>query len=78
MIWLNLALVWLSSDALSSVPVHVLSLGTVCVVSVTHFLALTKVFYCSKHVLCNGFLVFNDLLNDDCFREALFNSLWLN
>jgi hypothetical protein len=45
------------------------------VAGVTHTLALAEVFDCSEHVLCNGFLVLNDFLNDDSFREGLFDTL---
>ena len=47
-------------------------------IRVTLALALTEVFNRSEHVLCNGFLVFNNLLNDNSFRETLLDTLWHN
>ena len=41
-------------------------------------LPLTQVFDGTKHVLCNGFLVLDNLLNDDCLWEAFFGSLRLD
>jgi len=38
-------------------------------------LTLTKIFDGAEHVLCNGFLIFDDLLNDHRLGEGLLNSL---
>ena len=75
---LNFAFSWFTSDALTGIPVHVLSHLTVGVIWIAGRLALTKVFDSSKHVLCNGFLVLDNLLNDDRFWEAFVDSLRLN
>ena len=38
-------------------------------------LTLTKIFNTTEHVLCNGFLVFNNFLHDDRLGESLLDPL---
>ena len=45
---------------------------------VANTLTLTKVLHRAEHVLCNGFLVLDNLLNDDGLWEAFFRSLRLD
>lgn len=77
-VWLDFTAGWLSSDAFSGVPVHVFLVLAVSVVWIFACEALTKVFDSSEHVLCNGFLILHDFLNDNRFRETLLDSLRLD
>ena len=38
-------------------------------------LTLSEIFDGAEHVLCNGFLILNNFLNDNSLGECLFNSL---
>ena len=71
----KLTVAGLAADALGCVPVKVSSLLTENVVLVLLCLALTKILNSAKHVLCNGFLILDDLLNDDSLGEGLVDAL---
>lgn len=73
-IWLEFIFVCFAHDALGSVPVQVAFLLAERFLLVTHVGTLTKILNSTKHVLCNGFLVFNNFLNDNCLWEGFFNS----
>lgn len=74
-IWLEFIFVCFAHNALGSVPVQVAFLLAKRFLLITHVSTLTKILNSTKHVLCNGFLVFNNFLNDNCLWEGLFNSL---
>jgi len=77
-VWCDVALSWLTVDALSSVPVSILFLLAKDLLWVSWMLTLTQVLYGSEHVLCNGFLILDNLLNDHGLGEGLLIALWLH
>ena len=72
---LQLTLGRVAIDALSSIPVQISPHLAKSVTFGLRGLTLAKVFNSAKHVLCNGFLVLNDLLHDDRLGEGLLDPL---
>ncbi len=72
---LEFTLRWLSLNAFCCVPVKVTFLLTERNLCVAIVGTLTKILDRTEHVLCNGFLILDNFLNNHCFGEGLFNSL---
>lgn len=67
-----------SLDALACIPLLDIQRCTVSVIRRAHGLPLAEIFDSSKHVLSNCFLILNNLLDDNGFREGLLDTLGLN